>query len=124
MTKKSNKIIVVTRALGDEGEMLHLLQDAGYHAIHEPITEIFLEHTARSELANALRSNPDAVLITSAHGARALALLSEVRDIFLLCVGEKTGEIAADLGFTRVCVAGENVDKMLEYISEIGRAHV
>jgi len=113
----SNETIVITRALGDEGELRDALQESGYHAIHEPLTEIFLRHTARTELANALLEDPNAVLITSQHGVQALAMLTEIRDMFLLCVGEKTAEIAANLGFIHVSMAGGNVDAMLDYIA-------
>ena len=112
----ANETIVITRALGDEVELRDGLQDAGYHVICEPLTEIFLHHTAQAELANVLINSPDAVLITSQHGVQSLALLTELRDIPLLCVGEKTTEIAENLGFSRVCMAGENAERMIDYI--------
>jgi uroporphyrinogen-III synthase len=111
------KTIVITRALGDDGELRHELQEHGYHVIHEPITEIFLRHYARIDIEKALQDEPDAVLITSVHGARSMAMLTELRDVFLLCVGQKTADVATELGFHRVCMAGENVERMIEYIS-------
>lgn len=113
----TNETIVITRAIGDEAELKEALQESGYHVIHEPLTEIFLRHTARAELNNALLSDPDAVLVTSQHGVQALAMLTELRDVFLLCVGEKTAEIANNLGFSHVCMTGDNVDAMIDYIS-------
>lgn len=114
----ANETIVITRTLGDEGELRDALQEAGYHVIHEPLTEIFLHDMAQEELANVLIDSPDAVLITSQHGVQSLALLTELRDISLLCVGEKTAEIAENLGFSRVYMAGENVERMIDYILE------
>ena len=111
------KTIVITRALGDDGELRQALQEYGYNVIHEPTTEIFLHHTARAGLELALLDEPDAVLLTSVHGARALALLTELRDVFLLCVGQKTADVAMELGFHRVCMAGENVERMMDYIA-------
>jgi uroporphyrinogen-III synthase len=115
--KLSNKTIVITRPLGDEGELRDALQENWHHVICEPLTEIILNHTTRFEVAQALTADPDAVIITSSHGVRALSLLSEERDVFLLCVGEKTADIAADLGFARISLAGENVDGLIDYIT-------
>jgi uroporphyrinogen-III synthase len=116
-SKNQNKTIVITRALGDEGELRDALQESAYHIIHEPLTEILLQHTARFDVEQAISDDPNAVLITSQHGITALSLLTENRDVFLLCVGEKTAEIASNLGFLNVSVAGENVDTMIDYIT-------
>lgn len=110
------KTIVITRPVGDESILRDELLERGYHVIHEPITEIFLRHTARLEVEHALASVPDAVIITSKHAVQALAMLTELRDMFLLCVGEATANIATQLGFDRVSVAGGTVDGIIDYI--------
>lgn len=111
----SIKTIVITRPLGDESLRDELLQ-RGYHVIQEPLTQIFLRHEARMEVENALLADPDAVIVTSKHGVQALSVLSELRDMFLLCVGETTAGIASQLGFDRVSVAGGTLDTMIDYI--------
>lgn len=112
----NTRTIVITRPKGDEAVLRDELMERGYHVIHEPLTEIFLRHTARIEVEQALLDEPDAIIITSKHGAQSLALLTELRDMFLLCVGEATANIAIQLGFDRVSVAGGTVEGMIDYI--------
>ena len=114
--KANAKTIVITRPIGDEIILRDELLERGYHVIHEPLTEIFLDHNVRIEVEHALLDEPDAVIITSKHGVQALALLTELRDMFLLCVGEATSDIAVQLGFDRVSVTGETVEHLIDYI--------
>lgn len=115
-TTKNAKTIVITRPLGDEIILRDELVERGYFVIHEPLTEIFLRHDVRMEVEHALLKDPDAIIITSKHGVQALALLTEIRDMFLLCVGEATANIASQLGFDRVSVTGETVDHLIDYV--------
>lgn len=110
------KTILITRPKGDEHELTHELQMLGHRVIFEPLTEIFLDHTLRGELEFQLADEPNAILITSKHAAQALALLTELRDMFLLCVGEATMDCAQSLGFTRVESAGGDLEHMIDYI--------
>lgn len=112
----NTKTIVVTRPLGDESLLRDELVERGYHVIHEPLTEIFLRHNVRMEVEHAIASDPDAIIITSKHAIQALAMLTELRDMFLLCVGGVTANIATQLGFERVSVAGGTVDGIIDYI--------
>jgi uroporphyrinogen-III synthase len=111
-----SKTVLITRARGDEHTLTEALHDAQLNVIHEPLTEIILLHTARSALEYALQNEPDAILITSRHGVRALASLTTLRDLPLLCVGEATLEAAFSLGFHRAVVTGETADDMIEYV--------
>jgi len=113
-----SKAVLITRGMGDDEELRELLHASGHRVIHEPLTEIFLKHTARAELSHAIASEPDAIIVTSRYGARALAALSEIRDMMLLCVGESTGAIATSMGFSRVCVAGRTVQELVDYIAD------
>ena len=108
-----NKTILITRPKGDETAIMELFHDNDYRVIHEPLTSIYLDHTKRQALHHALENEPDAVIITSRHAAQALYLLSDIRDLFLICVGESTAEMAMALGFSRVSVAGGNVEKLV-----------
>jgi uroporphyrinogen-III synthase len=114
----SGETILVTRPQGDEKTLTDLLHYHGYRVIHEPLTSIYLQHTQRQELAQALHNEPDACIVTSRHGVQALALLSDLRDIFLICVGDATARVATSLGFNRVAVAGGNASKLTDYIIE------
>lgn len=111
-----SRTILVTRAKGDEAEMTEALQQLGHHVIHEPLTEIFLNHTIRLELEQMLADEPDAILLTSKHAAQALALLSDIRDFSVLAVGTATAEAAMSLGFSRVSETGGDLESMLDYI--------
>jgi len=112
----TGETILVTRPQGDEKILTDLLHERGYRVIHEPLTSIYLDHTQRPLLERALHDEPDACIITSRHGARALAALSDLRDLFLICVGESTARTAQSLGFDRIAVAGGNAAKLIEYI--------
>lgn len=112
-----SKTILITRPKGDELELTEALQAQGHHVIHEPLTEIFLNHTIRTPLAAMLiEREPNAIILTSKHAVQALALLSDIRDISLLCVGATTADIALSNGFTRVENAGGTVDHLVDYI--------
>lgn len=110
------KTILVTRAKGDEVELTEALQELGHAVIHEPLTEIFLNHTIRAPLEQLLQQEPSAILITSKHAVQALALLSDIRDICILAVGTATAEYAMSLGFSRVYDTGGTLESMLDYI--------
>lgn len=111
----TQKAIVVTRPAGESG-FAERLKARGHRIIHEPCTEIFLIHTARQNVEYALRGEPDAVIVTSRHGAQALASLTAMRDLLLICVGESTAQTALSLGFSRAYAAGGTVERMLEHI--------
>ena len=114
----TGETIVITRPKGDEKSLAEALQARGYHVIHEPLTEIFLHHHERQALEQALFAEPDAVIVTSRHGAHALALLSNLRDASLLCVGEATAQAAQSLGFTRISTAGGNAASLIDMIAQ------
>jgi len=112
----TGETILITRPKGDEIALTEALQSLGYHVIHEPLQEIFLRHYERQALGKALMDEPDAVILTSRHGAQALALLTELRDLPLLCVGEATEQAAQSQGFTRTSTGGGNVQNLINII--------
>lgn len=113
-----SKTILVTRAKGDEHEITEGLHALGHHVIHEPLTEIFLDHTISGHLHALLLTDPHAVIVTSKHAVQALSLLSSLRDASLLCVGSATADMALSLGFMRVYDTGGTVEQMLQYIQD------
>lgn len=110
------KTILITRPLGDERALTDMLHAQGFRVIHEPLTSIVLEHTQRHVITEALLSEPDAVIVTSRHAVTALSLLTDLRDVFLLCVGEATAATAQSLGFERVSSGGGTAEKLKEMI--------
>lgn len=108
--------IVITRPKSDKDALTELLQRRGHHVIHEPLSHIALKTSAQAMLEQAIEAGPDAVLVTSRHGVQALAALSDLRDLALVCVGEATAKTAESAGFTRIFPAGGTVRQMLEHV--------
>ena len=116
-SKQSAKTILITRPRGDEQELSEALQELGARVICEPLMDIVLQHDQRAALEQALKRDPNAVLLTSRHGARALATLTDLRDPMLLCVGEATALAAQSLGFSRITICGGTIEKLIAYIT-------
>lgn len=114
----TQETILITRPIGDESALTELLHAHDYRVIHEPLMQIVLNHTQRHALEQALYDEPDACILTSRHGVQALAALSALRDVPLVCVGESTARMAESLGFTRTAIAGGNVNRLVEYITD------
>ena len=110
--------ILVTRPKGDEVELTDRLHELDFRVIHEPLTEIMLRHDARYNIQLATAREPDAFIVTSRHGAQALSLLTELRDMFVLCVGDATAQTADSLGFSRISAAGGTSASLLQYIKD------
>ncbi len=113
----SLKTLVVTRPLSDDATLAEALREVGHTVIHEPMTEIHLIHTARAAVERAVHDDPDAVIATSQNGVRALATLTELRDLQLVCLGDATAHVAESCGFGRVASAGGDSEKLIEYIA-------
>jgi uroporphyrinogen-III synthase len=113
-----DKTILITRPKGDEYGFAEMLQVRNYRAIHEPLMDIMLRHNERYAIHHAIMDDPDAILVTSRHAVQALSILTEIRDLFLICVGEATARAALSAGFTRVSAAGGNAKLMVEQVLE------
>ncbi|MDD9994109.1 MAG: uroporphyrinogen-III synthase [Rhodospirillales bacterium] len=94
-------------------ESLALAEELARHGIEsliEPMMTICIDDDARLDLAGA-----QAILLTSANGARALAATSpdeEARCLPILAVGCATAQAARDAGFRSVTAAGGDVDAL------------
>lgn len=108
--------VVITRPPEEEHALANLLHRRGYHVINEPLSHIFLKHTAQFDVTRAFEANPDAIIVTSRHGAQALATLAGIRDVPVLCVGKTTEKALLSAGFDRVTCAGGTVDQLLGYV--------
>lgn len=111
-----DKTILITRPRGDEHGLVSTLQSSGYHIIHEPLMDIMLRHNERYNVHRAMTEEPDAILVTSRHGVKALAILTEIRDLFVICVGEATARAAESAGFTRISIAGGTAKQLIEHV--------
>ncbi|MDE3060956.1 MAG: uroporphyrinogen-III synthase, partial [Pseudomonadota bacterium] len=112
----SGETLLITRPQGDGEPLADLLHSHGFRTIHEPLTTVFLRHEMRQALHRALLAEPDAVIATSRFAVQALAALTDLRDCFLLCVGEATAEAASSVGFLRNATAGGNGRRLIDTV--------
>lgn len=105
--------ILVTRPTEAAGPLLVALAASGHHALHEPLLRIVPEPGATLDLAGA-----QALLLTSAAGARAAAALTARRDIPVLAVGRPTATVATALGFDDVTPAAGNGAALVDLVVE------
>lgn len=114
---KQPKNIIVTRPEPDAGTLVAALESLGYHSISMPLFSI--EYTVGDDLEMA---SVQAVLITSANGARALAQATVQRNIPLITVGPASCEIAQKLGFADCIMAdssyGGDAAGLVRYVTE------
>lgn len=90
--------VLITRAEPEAGGFADALRAKG----HEPLLAPLLRHDALTPPTDleARLDEVQAVLLTSANGARALAGATKRRDLRLLVVGDATAETAEQLGFS------------------------
>ncbi|MSO89140.1 MAG: uroporphyrinogen-III synthase [Rhodospirillaceae bacterium] len=96
--------VLITRPREDAQSLAAVLGERGIEALVEPLLEIRL-------LSNAVVAldGVQAVLLTSANGARAFGGLCDRRDVPIFAVGEATARAARALGFSSVHSAGGDV---------------
>ncbi len=104
--------VMITRPREDARPLAEALAARGVETLLEPLLEIMPVAGARLDLAGV-----QAVLLTSANGARALAAATEVRDVTVLAVGAATAAAAA--GFARVETSGGDVDALADLAASV-----
>ena len=104
--------VMITRPREDARPLAEALAARGVESLLEPLLEIVPVAVARIDLAGV-----QAVMLTSANGARALAAATDVRDITVLAVGAATAAAAA--GFARVETAGGDVAALADLASAV-----
>ena len=100
-------LALITRPAEDTGPLAALLAARGVVAVSEPLLAIRRIAGAAPDLDGV-----QAVLFTSANGARAFAAAAARRDLPVLAVGEATAEAARLLGFGEVVSAGGAVEAL------------
>lgn len=98
---------LVTRPAEDAAEITRALESRGVSVLVEPLLTIRPKDGASIDTAGV-----QALLFTSANGARAFAKVSQVRDLPAFAVGDGTAETLRGLGFAEVESAGGNVQDL------------
>jgi uroporphyrinogen-III synthase len=99
---------LVTRPHEEAESLAAALAARGVDPVLEPMMEVHYRGTAAPDLAGV-----QALLCTSANGARALARSTKERDLLLLAVGDATASRARSEGFTNVASAGGSVTDLV-----------
>lgn len=103
--------VLVTRPQPDGGDTAEKLAVRGHEAVLAPLLEIHPEPGATVDPDDA-----QAVLVTSANGARALAAAIESRDIPVFAVGASTAASAREAGFLRIESADGDVVALADLV--------
>ncbi len=104
---------LITRPEEDARPLADALKSRGIATVIEPLLSIRVLPEAAPGLAQDLEG-VQALLFTSANGARAFAELSPRRDIGVLAVGDATAAAARALGFSAVESAGGDVQALAD----------
>lgn len=105
--------ILITRPRDDSERFARQLEARGHGVLIEPLFTIAPEPDATLDLDRV-----QALLLTSANGARAFASRSERRDLRVFTVGDATADAARHLGFADVESAGGDVDDLIRLVRE------
>lgn len=104
--------LLVTRPDEDAGSLVELLAEMGHEAVSAPLMEIRLQREVK------IPDTPyQAILITSANGARAIGQRLEIarlRNIPVLAVGGASAEASREAGFRDVEAAGGDVTSLVD----------
>lgn len=105
--------LLITRPEADAAPLIRRLDALGIDSVAAPLLDI--EYLEGPELDV---ETVQAMLLTSANGARALAKRTERRDIPCLAVGDATAQTATELGFLSVSSAGGDVDDLAKLAAQ------
>src|ERR1700674_2648248 len=108
---------LVTRPEEDAKPLAEALAGRGIATVIEPLLAIRPLPEAAEGLTKGL-AGVQALLFTSANGARAFAALSPRRDIGVLAVGDATATVARSLGFAAVESASGDVQDLVRLAKE------
>ena len=103
--------VLITRPQRDAETLAAILAARGIESLIEPLTAIECRRDGAAVLAPLL-DGAQAILFTSANGARAFAAATPQRDLPALAVGDATAKAARDAGFATVASAGGTVEDL------------
>lgn len=105
--------ILITRPREDAEPFARALAALGHETVIAPLLEIALVPGPPLDLIGV-----QALLLTSANGARAIATRTPARDIHAVAVGPATAAAARAAGFTNVSEStGEGADALAKFVS-------
>src|SRR5579872_747164 len=107
--------VLITRPEREATTIAAALAERGHQAVIAPL--FHLQMLAPQDLAVALAAC-QAVLLTSANGARALARATEARAKPIFAVGDVTASTAEGLGFSSVAAAGGDGAALVDLVSQ------
>jgi uroporphyrinogen-III synthase len=106
--------VLITRPRRDAEVLAKQLQALGHTTLIEPLIDVAFAAGPRLAM-----NRVQALLLTSANGARAAARRIAERDMHVLAVGPATAAEATALGFTRITKStGEGVDALAKTVRE------
>jgi uroporphyrinogen-III synthase len=108
---------LVTRPEEETGALVDALARRGIESVLEPLIRIRQCDDGPSRLAPLL-PGAQAVLFTSANGARAFAEATRRRDLAAFAVGDATADAARRAGFAATTSAGGNVEALAALVRE------
>jgi uroporphyrinogen-III synthase len=115
-------LMLITRPSEDALPLAEQLQGLGCDVWAEPMIAIDIKHKQAQSLADLLDMPPQAIVITSANGMRALCALTPNRTIKLITVGPASRDEAQLQGFSHIDMAkpeyGGDVNGLVRHISE------
>ncbi|MBB4267161.1 uroporphyrinogen-III synthase [Roseospira visakhapatnamensis] len=111
--------VLVTRPKEDAERLAMPLRAMGATVVNEPMLVIMPMAGPNVDLTGA-----QAVLLTSANGARALAMAIDRRDVPVYAVGDQTARVARAQGFATVHSAGGDVETLADLVArDLDPAH-
>jgi uroporphyrinogen-III synthase len=108
--------VLITRPIREAQMLAESLRQRGHETVIAPLFRISILHPP-PEFAAALAAS-QAVLLSSANGARALAEASEQRSKPVFAVGDATAAAAEGLGFSNVASASGDAAALGELVRE------
>ncbi len=110
MTARARKVLI-TRSESDAARVAAQLAARGLDALIEPLLAI--RHLPQgAQVLTPFLDGVQAVLLTSANGARAFAAATPRRDLKILAVGDATAAAARNAGFADVTSANGKVEDL------------
>jgi uroporphyrinogen-III synthase len=105
--------VLVTRPEEDGADLVETLERRAIECLLEPLMAVSYRDDAEPDLTGV-----QAILITSANGARALARTSEARGVAVFAVGDASARAAREAGYGKVESAGGDVETLTELVTQ------
>lgn len=108
--------VLITRPEREAANLAQALRGRHHEPVFAPLFQLQMLHPPEGFAATLAAAQ--AILVTSANGARALAEATEVRSKPILAVGDSTAATAEGLGFTQVTSASGDATALTELVRQ------